>query len=462
MQGAVQLMNRAMALWPIPGEKAPRAKLCGGRRTTSTLFGLMLSLLASHAASSFQVTAFALDGLLTWTNAPVPGICTVEAASTLAGPWTPGQNAFATNSADTLTVPITGGTRFYRMQGVAVPPTPQGFTNLVYAYGILETIAGNGLGRLDTINYWSAAYEGGPATLAALSRPHIAMADRAGNVYIADKNSHSVLRVAPDGTIHTHAGTHTGGFNGEGPAPSTTLQLNFPNGLWVRSDGTVYVLDTDNGRVRRVSTNGIMTTLFLATSDGSALNTGRGLWVKDDEALAYFCAGTKVRSWTSTNNLSTLASGFSDLGDLFVEPGGDVIVCDRGANYAYRVHPNGSSVVLAGNGNTNGGGDGFSALATGLYGVRSPWPVPTGGYLLLSHEGCQLWYLDSAGIIHLLLNGSGGLTHDGDGAFFYDPSVPKISEGRSVTMDYDGNVLICESDYGYIRRIRFQRIPPAS
>jgi hypothetical protein len=115
--------------------------------------------------------------------------------------------------------------------------------------------------------------------------------------------------------------------------------------------------------------------------------------------------------------------------------------------------------VLDGNGGTTGGGDGSSALATGLYGVRSPWPVPTGGYLLLSHEGCQLWYLDAAGIIHLLLNGSGGFMHAGDGSFFYDPSIPKISEGRSVTMDYDGNILICESDYGYIRRIRFQRMP---
>ena len=50
-----------------------------------------------------------------------------------------------------------------------------------------------------------------------------AMADRAGNIYIADKNSHSVLRVSTNGTIHTHAGTHEGGFNGEGPAAATNL-----------------------------------------------------------------------------------------------------------------------------------------------------------------------------------------------------------------------------------------------
>jgi len=436
--------------------------LCGRRVVALVLFGLMILFMTSQAAPSLRVTTFSPDGVLAWTNAPVPGICSVRVSSAPAGPWTYGQNTFATNSGGTIMASRGGATRFYRVQGVDVPPTPQGFTNLVRAYGMLETIAGNGFGRLDTVSYWSPAYEGWSATSAALSRPHIAMADRAGNIYIADKNSHSVLRVAPDGTIHTHAGTHTGGFNGDVPAPATTLQLNFPNGLWVRQDGTVYVLDTDNGRVRRVSTTGTMSTLFLATADGSALNTGRGLWVRDDEALAYFCAGTKLRSWTKADGLHTLASGFIDLGTLFVEAGGDVIVCDRGANYAYRIHPDGSVIVLAGNGTTNGGGDGFSALATGLAGIRSPWPVPTGGYLLLSHEGCQLWYLDTAGIIHLLLNGSANFTHSGDGAFFYNPSVPKISEGRSVTMDYDGNVLICESDYGYIRRIRFQRILPTN
>ena len=63
------------------------------------------------------------------------------------------------------------------------------------------------------------------------------MADRVGNIYIADKNSHSVLRVATNGTIHTHAGTHVGGFDGEGPASATNLQLNLPNAPRVRWAG---------------------------------------------------------------------------------------------------------------------------------------------------------------------------------------------------------------------------------
>jgi hypothetical protein len=409
----------------------------------------------------FRVTGVDRSGRLTWTNAPVPGICSVETAVALNGSWAPGPNAFATNSAGELIVPVPGSNTFHRLRAVEISATAQGFTNLISAYGLLETIAGNGAGQ-DEVNYWQSWYEGWPGSWAPLSRPHFAMADRAGNVFIADKNSHSVLRVDANGAISTCAGTHEAGLNGEGPTNATSLQLNCPNSLWVRADGVVYVLDTDNGRVRRVNTNGIAATLFLATSDGSALNGGRGLWVSDDESLAYFCAETRMRKWTPSAGLKTLATGFTELGNLFVEAGGDVLVCDRGAHYVYRVSPAGTKTVIAGNGTPTGGGEGYPALSTGFTGPRGIWPVPTGGYLLLTHDGCQLWYMDAAGIVHLLLNGAGGQTHDGDGLFFYDNSVLKISEGRSVTMDHIGNILICESDYGYVRRIRFQRMTPGN
>jgi DNA-binding beta-propeller fold protein YncE len=421
---------------------------------------LFLATLIAMVMGNAQptITSFDADGFMAWSGAPVPGVSTVESAETPQGSWKPRQNRFSITGNDQVSLQAAATTGFYRLRSVGVPATPEGFTNLVNSYGILETIAGTGQGQED-VSYWQSWYEGWPGAWVALSRPHVAMADRAGNVYIADKNSHSILRLAPDGTLRTHAGTHVGGFNGEGPAPATNLQLNLPNGLWVRADGTVYVLDTDNGRVRRVNTNGIMTTLFWANSDATPLGGGRGLWVRDDESLAYFCNNTRLRRWTPSTGVRTHASGFTELGTLYVEPNGDILVCDRGAHCVYRVRPNGTRTVIAGNGTTSGGGDGFPALETGLNGVRSIWPVPTGGYLLLTHDGCQLWYLDTAGIVRLLLNGDRGRTHSGNGSFFYTPE-PKISEGRSVAMDYEGNILICESDYGYIRRISFRPESP--
>lgn len=340
-------------------------------------------------------------------------------------------------------------------RSVETVSTNASFTNLLHSYGVLETLAGNGFGRED-VNYWQAKFEGGPGTNAALSRPHYAMADRAGNIYIADKNSHSVLRLETNGTIHTHAGTHVAGYNGDGPMPATRLQLNFPNALWVRGDGTVYVLDTDNGRVRRIDTNGIATTLFEASKKGKSLAGGRMLWVKDDESLAYFGNKKRLKRWTPGGGVETYADGFVELGTFYVESGGDLIAADRGGHLIYRLKPNGSREVIAGNGTTRGGGDGFPALQTGLNGPRGVWPAPTGGYLFLLHDGSQLWHMDTDGILHLLVNGAGGTTHSGDGKYFYQPSDFKISEGRSVSVDHAGNIILCESDYGYIRRIRFR------
>lgn len=420
---------------------------------------LSLSVVMSFAVGPY-VTTFTRNGAMAWTNALAPGVCTVETASTVSGGWLPAKNIFSTNPAGNTVVTVTAPNQFFRLRSVDTPPTAHGFTNLVNAYGLLETVAGIGAGQADGVSFWRPEYEGGPASAAALSRPHYAMADRVGNIYIADKNSHSVLRVATNGTIHTHAGTHVGGFDGEGPVSATNLQLNLPNALWVRSDGTVYVLDTENARVRRVTTNGLMSTMFNAKSDVSTgLGGGRCLWVKDDETLAYFGNTDRIRRWTPSGGLQTLASGFTELGTFYVEPSGSLVVADRGAHFIYRVTAAGVKTVIAGNGNTDGGGDGFPALQTGLYGPRGVWPVPTGGYLFLLHDGCQLWYMDTADTMHLLINGAGGTTHNGDGSFFYDLSELKISEGRSVSMDYDGNILICESDYGFIRRIRFQRLP---
>lgn len=413
------------------------------------------------AQSVPRLTSFTATGLLQWTNAPMPGICTVETTTAMNSNWVPLPNVYSLTTTGQLRVAMDATNKLLRLRAVDILPTAQGFTNFIQAYGLLETICGDGVGRTDGVSYWQPQFEGGAAANASLSRPHFALADATGNVYIADKNSHAILRIATNGLIYTHAGTHSGGFNGEGPAVATNLQLNLPNALWVRSDGTVYVLDTENARVRRVTTNGVMSTLFNAKNDvSSGLGGGRALWVKDDETLAYFGNTDRIRKWTPSGGLQTLASGFTELGCFCVEAGGSLLVADRGGNYVYRVYADGSRTIIAGNGTTSGGGDGAAALQTGLYGPRGVWPVPTGGYLLLLHDGAQLWYVNGSNTMHLLVNGVGGngFVHGGDEQHFYAPDQFNIGEGRSVALDFAGNILICESDYGFIRRIRFQRL----
>src|SRR6187431_1036460 len=110
------------------------------------------------------------------------------------------------------------------------------------AYGLLTHVAG--VGADQDVNSWLPTYEGANALSVELSNPHMAQADAAGNIYIADKESNSILKVTPTGTIHTVAGTHVAGFDGDGVA--TARQLNQPNGVFVLADGTFYIVDLNN------------------------------------------------------------------------------------------------------------------------------------------------------------------------------------------------------------------------
>ena len=333
-----------------------------------------------------------------------------------------------------------------------------GFTNLVASYGLLSTIAGSGRISCSACNSWDPAFEGGPATNAALSSPHIAMADRAGNIYIADKRAHAIRKVRPDGTIVTVAGT---GFPGRGdtsPAPATSVDLSNPNGLWVFADGSFYILDRDNGLIRKVDTNGVMTTV---ADNGVPIPGGRGLWVSPDESILYFAAGSELKSWDTTNGLATAASGFVQLGNMAVDGSGNLIVTDSDLSEVFRMERDGTRTLIAGTNDFTPGSDGQLATQTALVQVRAVWFLPTGGYLLGTDVGSQVWYVDVDGHIHLFLNGDSSSAYAGDGAWFYqDPATPKVSFVKQVTMDYDGNLLITEATEGYIRKIPLQRPPP--
>jgi DNA-binding beta-propeller fold protein YncE len=332
------------------------------------------------------------------------------------------------------------------------------FTNLIDSYGLLGTIAGSGQSPCQSCNGWQSSFEGGPATNAVLSSPHIAMADRAANVYIADKRANAIRKVTPDGNIFTVAGNGGSGLGDTNPVPATSVALNNPNGLWVRPDGSFYFVDRDNGLIRKVDTEGMMT---LAVDHGAPISGGRGLWVNPDETQVIYAAGWQLMNWDTTNGLSTLADGFSQLGNIAVDPQGHLAVTDANANRVYRLEADGTRTVIAGNGFSDGGGDGQLAIDTGLPLVRGIWFLPTGAFFLVTDDSSRVWYVDTDGHIHLFLDGDSSGAHTGDGAWFYnDPATPKISFMRAVTMDYDGNLLITGSNEGYVRKVQFLRLQP--
>jgi hypothetical protein len=332
--------------------------------------------------------------------------------------------------------------------------TPDEVERVFGTFHILDTLAGSGAVGIG-INGWQAGFEGGPATEADLSAPHIALGDEAGNIYIADKEAHAIRKVTPEGEIFTVAGMNSPGDDGDDPGPGTQRHLDEPNGLWVSADGTVYILDTGNQKVRRLAADGELTTLF----EVPGLRTGRGLWVSDGEDLAYVASREELKRWTPGGGLETYAGNFRQLGNLAVDREGDVIVTDRDAHRVYRITADRQVVPIAGNGSTLGGGDGQPALETGLIQPRGVWPLGNGGFFVATQTGSRVWYVDTQGTIHLFLDGVPGNVRAGDGEPFDTPG-PKISNVRSVTMDRQGSLLVTENDFGFVRIVEYFPPPP--
>lgn len=331
-------------------------------------------------------------------------------------------------------------------------PVASNWSLVAARYGLLHDIAGAGATDTET-NEWLSTFEGQAATGAELSRPHMAAADATGNIYIADKEAHAIRKVSPNGTITTVAGTGVAAAADDTPGPATQRALANPNGLFVRADGTLYILDLDHARIRKVTPTGTMSTLVTVPG---GISTGRGLWVDgaDGAERVLFSSGTVVKQWTAATGLTVFASGFVSLGNIAMDASGRLLVSDRGGHRVYAVSTSGTKTPIAGSGAPGAGVSGAAALTTALEGVRAVWPAHPddgGGFFAGTHEGCQLWFIDSAGLAHLFVDGARNV-HGGDGEPYNSPGK-KLSELRSVTLDAAGNVLVVDDDRGFVRRI---------
>jgi hypothetical protein len=137
--------------------------------------------------------------------------------------------------------------------------------------GIITTVAGNGAGGYSGDN--------GAATNAKLFYPRGVAVDCFGNLYVADTYNQRIRMVATNGIITTVAGTNVGGYFGDGGAATNAI-LNLPDGVGLDAFGGVYIADTQNDRIREVSTNGIITTVAGTngsgyTGDGGAATNAR-------------------------------------------------------------------------------------------------------------------------------------------------------------------------------------------
>lgn len=195
--------------------------------------------------------------------------------------------------------------------------------------GTISTIAGTGVR--------GSSGDGGPATSAQLYPSAGVAVDGQGNVYIADYFNHRVRKVSAGGTISTFAGTGTNGFSGDG-GPATSAVLQLPRGVAADGQGSVYIADTGNSRVRKVSPGGTITTFAgggrafpgnggPATS--AALRGGPSGVAVDGKGNVYLTSGGRAYKVTVGTSGTTSAAFYSPSRNLSCE------MADRDARGSY-------------------------------------------------------------------------------------------------------------------------------
>ena len=194
--------------------------------------------------------------------------------------------------------------------------------------GMISTVAGNG-----TQGY---SGDGGLAAKAQLNYPAGITTDSSGNLYIADAMNYRIRKVTTDGMINTVVGTGTAGYSGDGDA-ATSAQLNYPYGITIEpNNGNLYIADAMNFRIRKVTTDGVISTVA---------NTG---------TQAY-----------SNNGMPTVTQ-FNYPTDVAVDNSGNLYIAYYANHYIRKMTPDGVISTIAGTGTAGYSGDGEDATSAKL------------------------------------------------------------------------------------------------
>ena len=280
--------------------------------------------------------------------------------------------------------------------------------------GIVTTVAGSRVQGFGGDN--------GRATAAELDSPAGLAMDAAGNLYIADTHNHRVREVtAATGLIATIAGTGTAGSSGD-KGMATAAQLDLPTALALDGAGNVYVADTDNHRVRKIAAaTGVITTVAGNGVEGFAGDSGLATAAAIDSpsGLAVDAAGNlyiadthngRVRKVTAATGMITTVAGAGVVGGgvqtfggdggaataaglalprgVTVDSAGNFYVADSANHRIRRISVTGTITTVAGEGTEAFAGDGAPAVAASLDAPRAV-AISPGGLVTLADSGNQ-------------------------------------------------------------------------
>jgi sugar lactone lactonase YvrE len=224
--------------------------------------------------------------------------------------------------------------------------------------GVVTTLAGSG----------SHGWTDGTGTGAAFLYPEGVAVDPSGNVYVADESM--IRKISPAGVVTTLAGN---GSSGSTDGTGTAASFNDPYGVAVDTAGNVYVADTGNYEIRKISPAGVVTTVagnaFGFSRDGTgtaaSFNDPYGVAVDPLDNVYVVQGDGMIRKITSAGVVTTLA-GWGNTSWLYgvaVDAAGNIYVADYGGNKIRKVSPAGVVTIVAGSGNS-GSSDGIGAAAS--------------------------------------------------------------------------------------------------
>ncbi len=279
--------------------------------------------------------------------------------------------------------------------------------------GIITTVAGNG--------EQGFSGDGGAATDAQLDSPAGVAIDKYGNLFIADTHNQRIREVA-GGNITTIAGTGVAGFSGDGSAAASAM-LNQPTALAVGPDGNLYVADTDNHRIRKISFG----------SSGAMIRT---------------VAGDGEQFFSGDGSAATLA-GLDSPNGVAVDGAGNIYIGDTHNQRVRVVDTTGVISTLAGNGNKTFAGDGAAATNASLAGPRGLSVDTLGNIYVADSDNNRIRLIAKTGTITTLAgSGSQGFTGDGGPAVNATLDTP-----RATAVAATGVVALSDTNNQRVREV---------
>jgi trimeric autotransporter adhesin len=295
--------------------------------------------------------------------------------------------------------------------------------------GIISTIAGGGTLPAGGKN------EGSMATSLAFIAPRNIAIDGTGIVYISDFGNHRVYKMTTDGTLTTLAGTGSPGYSGDGVA--ALALLNYPTALAVDHQGTVYIADSGNHLIRKVSSGILSSIARSALPTGLAFDGVSTLYVADHSAAQILEIPLPSGTATAMNVSAT---------DVVCGNDGNLYIADM--TVARRANIFGSSAVIAGGGSL-AEGDGGPAIDARLNHPTGAALDSIGNLYIADRANNLIRRVGLNGIITTFA-GTGAQGNSGDGGAAL---LATLNAPTSVTFDPYGNLYIADTGNSRLRMV---------